>query len=57
MTGARPEQAILSRNTDMNKTAETRAVIEGMAMPVRRQDLVFLEDIAMPLMEIKQGKG
>jgi predicted ester cyclase len=30
MTGARPEQAILGRNTDTNKTAETRAVIEGM---------------------------
>jgi predicted ester cyclase len=30
MTGARPEQAVLSRDTDLSKTAETRAVIEGM---------------------------
>ena len=31
MKGSRPEQAVLSRDTDMSKTAETRAVIEGMA--------------------------
>ncbi|WP_371157547.1 ester cyclase [Jannaschia sp. 2305UL9-9] len=30
MTGARPEQAYLSRDTDMSKTDATRAVIEGM---------------------------
>ena len=30
MSGARPEQAVLSRDTDMSRTAETRAVIEGM---------------------------
>ena len=30
MKGARPEQAVLSRDTDMSKTAETRAVIESM---------------------------
>ncbi len=30
MAGARPEQAVLTRDTDMSKTAETRAVIEGM---------------------------
>jgi predicted ester cyclase len=30
MQGSRPEQAILSRDTDMSKTDETRAVIEGM---------------------------
>ena len=30
MSGARPEQAVLTRDTDMSKTAETRAVIEGM---------------------------
>ncbi len=30
MKGSRPEQAILSRDTDMSKTAETQAVIEGM---------------------------
>ena len=30
MKGFRPEQAVLSRDTDMSKTAETRAVIEGM---------------------------
>jgi len=30
MSGARPEQAYLSRDTDMAKTEETRAVIEGM---------------------------
>ena len=30
MSGARPEQAVLSKNTDMSKTEETRAVIEGM---------------------------
>ena len=28
--GSRPEQAALSRNTDMSKTEETRRVIEGM---------------------------
>ena len=30
MAGARPEQAALSRDTDMTKTAETQRVIEGM---------------------------
>ncbi|WP_298430661.1 ester cyclase [uncultured Jannaschia sp.] len=30
MTGARPEQAILTRDTDLSKTEATRAVIEGM---------------------------
>ena len=31
MKGSRPAQARLSRDTDLSKTAETRAVIEGMA--------------------------
>ena len=31
MKGARPEQAVLSRDTDMTKTDATRAVIEAMA--------------------------
>ncbi|MEM7616189.1 MAG: ester cyclase [Pseudomonadota bacterium] len=30
MTGARPPQAALTRDTDLSKTAETRAVIENM---------------------------
>ena len=30
MIGSRPEQAVLSRGTDLSKTDETRAVIEGM---------------------------
>ena len=30
MSGARPEQAILSRDTDLSKTEETKAVIENM---------------------------
>lgn len=30
MIGSRPEQAVLTRDTDMEKTAQTRAVIEGM---------------------------
>ena len=30
MSGARPEQAALSHDTDLSKTDETRAVIEGM---------------------------
>jgi cytochrome c553 len=30
MAGARPEQAILTRETDMTKTEETRRVIENM---------------------------
>ena len=30
MAGARPEQAALTRDTDMSKTDETRRVIEGM---------------------------
>ncbi len=30
MAGARPEQAVLTRDTDMSKTADTRRVIEGM---------------------------
>ncbi len=30
MAGARPEQAILTRDTDMTKTAATRSVIENM---------------------------
>merc|ERR1711990_919360 len=28
--GSRPEQAVLTRDTDMSKTEETRKVIEGM---------------------------
>ncbi len=31
MTGARPEQAVLTRDTDLSKTEDTRRVIEGMA--------------------------
>jgi predicted ester cyclase len=30
MAGARPEQAVLTRDTDLSKTAETKAVIERM---------------------------
>ena len=30
MKGSRPEQAVLTKDTDMSKTEETRAVIEGM---------------------------
>ncbi len=30
MIGSRPEQAVLSRGTDLSKTYQTRAVIEGM---------------------------
>jgi predicted ester cyclase len=30
MTGARPEQAVLTRNNDAAKTPETRRVLEGM---------------------------
>ena len=30
MSGARPEQAVLTRDTNMSKTDETRRVIEGM---------------------------
>jgi predicted ester cyclase len=30
MAGARPEQAVLTRDTDMSKTDDTRRVIEGM---------------------------
>jgi predicted ester cyclase len=30
MKGSRPEQALLSRDTDMSKTDETRTIIEGM---------------------------
>ena len=30
MAGARPEQAALSRDTDLGKTEDTRRVIEGM---------------------------
>ena len=30
MSGPRPEQAILTRDTDLSKTAETKRVIEGM---------------------------
>ena len=30
MSGARPEQAALTRDTDMAKTEDTRRVIEGM---------------------------
>ena len=30
MTGVRPEQAVLSRDTDLSQTDETRRVIEGM---------------------------
>lgn len=30
MTGARPEQAVLTRDTDLSKTDDTRRVIEGM---------------------------
>ena len=34
MTGARPEQALLSRDTDMSKTGATRSVIQAMAITV-----------------------
>lgn len=30
MKGARPEQAVLTKDNDLSKTAETKAVIEGM---------------------------
>jgi len=30
MKGSRPEQAVLSRDTDMSKTDDTRRVIENM---------------------------
>ncbi len=30
MKGSRPEQAVLTRDTDMSKTNETRAVIEAI---------------------------
>ncbi len=30
MRGSRPEQAVLSRDTDLSKTEETKAVIEGL---------------------------
>ncbi len=30
MAGARPEQAILTRDNDLSKTAQTRGVIEAM---------------------------
>ena len=30
MAGTRPEQALLSRDTDMTRTDDTRRVIEGM---------------------------
>ena len=30
MKGSRPEQAVLTRDTDLSKTDATRAVIEGM---------------------------
>ncbi len=30
MKGSRPEQAVLSKNTDLSKTEDTRRVIEGM---------------------------
>ncbi|MEM6986885.1 MAG: ester cyclase, partial [Pseudomonadota bacterium] len=30
MKGSRPEQAVLSRDTDLSKTEDTRRVIEGM---------------------------
>ena len=30
MKGSRPEQAVLSRDTDMSKTEQTRTVIESM---------------------------
>ncbi len=30
MKGSRPEQAVLSRDTDLSKTGETRRVIEAM---------------------------
>ena len=30
MKGSRPEQAVLTKDTDMSQTQSTRAVIEGM---------------------------
>ena len=30
MKGSRPEQAVLTRDTDLSKTEETKAIIEGM---------------------------
>ena len=44
MSGVRPEQAVLSRDTDMTKTAETRAVIEGMVDGLNDHRIVDIDE-------------
>jgi predicted ester cyclase len=44
MSGVRPEQAVLSRDTDMTKTAETRAVIERMVDGLNDHRIVDIDE-------------
>lgn len=43
MAGARPEQAVLTRDTDLSKTEETRRVIENMVDGLNDHTIVGIE--------------
>ena len=44
MIGSRPEQAILSKQTDMSKTSETRTVIENMVDGLNDHRIVDIDE-------------
>ena len=44
MSGARPEQAILSKDTDLSKTNETRKVIENMIDGLNDHRIVDIDE-------------
>ena len=50
MKGSRPEQAALTRNTDLSKTDETRRVIESMVdgLNDHRIDAVSYTHLTLP---------
>ena len=46
MTGSRPKQAALSRDTDMSKTDDTRNVIEAMVDGLNDHRIDDIENIS-----------
>ena len=51
MKGSRPEQAPLTRDNDLSKTEETRAVVEGI------NAVLALFDQAQPALKAPKRKG
>jgi predicted ester cyclase len=48
MTGARPEQAKLTKNNDLSKTAETRSVVEAMVDGLNDHKIKGMADFFHP---------